>query len=571
MVDEARTRVRGRRRRRSRRRAASRHPRTRSPAARRSRSTPRYSNFGPLNCVADLAAAARADRRSAAAGRRAGRVGDRPRLSRGRSRCISARGDCRARRDPVPRAVWCRCRSRAGRCGRGTTRPREFERIFAAAGFTRVVAARARACSRRRRICRRSPARHPRARRAAAAPRRSVRRAGRCCATAAITFSSCCGRPEPCGCRASPVRSAATDARRGRRRRVRCAPLRARSFERARRRVAVPDGGARRAARAVRRASTAPCASAKAGASAAPDYYRAAADRSRRTIRTPANGGSGARPTTICSATCSPPVRSRCTCSISAPAAAGCRTVCRARPPRRRRRCDRRRGGRPRRGAPLPDRRSRGPGRLRRAAVCAGAVRSRRVQRLAALRARTPRRRSRGAHRMLAPGGTLVVMDSPMFRADRDGARDGRRDSCGTSCRVRLRRRRAAGRRLSDVRAAWRDRRAARRCGRSSCRRADRLAWRLRRARRARAAAPRAGGVRLVGGAMIVLFNPLSTTPGKQPLPLSLMSLAAVLEAHGAVDARSTATLVADPAADDHRRDCPQRRGRDRRRCWPSR
>jgi len=30
---------------------------------------------------------------------------------------------------------------------------------------------------------------------------------------------------------------------------------------------------------------------------------------------------------------------------------------------------------------------------------------------------------------------------------------------------------------------------------------------------------------------MIVLFNPISTTPGKQPLPLSLMSLAAVLEA----------------------------------------
>ena len=29
---------------------------------------------------------------------------------------------------------------------------------------------------------------------------------------------------------------------------------------------------------------------------------------------------------------------------------------------------------------------------------------------------------------------------------------------------------------------------------------------------------------------MIVLYNPLSTTPGKQPLPLSLMSLAAVLE-----------------------------------------
>jgi hypothetical protein len=29
---------------------------------------------------------------------------------------------------------------------------------------------------------------------------------------------------------------------------------------------------------------------------------------------------------------------------------------------------------------------------------------------------------------------------------------------------------------------------------------------------------------------MIVRFNPISTTPGKQPLPLSLMSLAAVLE-----------------------------------------
>jgi hypothetical protein len=32
---------------------------------------------------------------------------------------------------------------------------------------------------------------------------------------------------------------------------------------------------------------------------------------------------------------------------------------------------------------------------------------------------------------------------------------------------------------------------------------------------------------------MIVLYNPLSTTPGKQPLPLSLMSLASVLgDAH---------------------------------------
>jgi anaerobic magnesium-protoporphyrin IX monomethyl ester cyclase len=36
-----------------------------------------------------------------------------------------------------------------------------------------------------------------------------------------------------------------------------------------------------------------------------------------------------------------------------------------------------------------------------------------------------------------------------------------------------------------------------------------------------------------MGGAMIVLYNPISTTPGKQPLPLSLMALAAVLEQPG--------------------------------------
>ncbi|MEQ1868959.1 MAG: cobalamin-dependent protein [Vicinamibacterales bacterium] len=46
---------------------------------------------------------------------------------------------------------------------------------------------------------------------------------------------------------------------------------------------------------------------------------------------------------------------------------------------------------------------------------------------------------------------------------------------------------------------------------------------------------------------MIVLFNPLSTTPGKQPLPLSLLSLAAVLEGKHEwqlIDGN----LVADPA-----------------------
>ncbi|MBI3402096.1 MAG: B12-binding domain-containing radical SAM protein [Acidobacteria bacterium] len=47
---------------------------------------------------------------------------------------------------------------------------------------------------------------------------------------------------------------------------------------------------------------------------------------------------------------------------------------------------------------------------------------------------------------------------------------------------------------------------------------------------------------------MIVLFNPLSTTPGKQPLPLSVMALAAVLEDREPwtlVDGN----LVADPAS----------------------
>jgi hypothetical protein len=47
---------------------------------------------------------------------------------------------------------------------------------------------------------------------------------------------------------------------------------------------------------------------------------------------------------------------------------------------------------------------------------------------------------------------------------------------------------------------------------------------------------------------MIVLFNPLSTTPGKQPLPLSVLSLAAVLEGRerwALVDGN----LEADPAA----------------------
>jgi anaerobic magnesium-protoporphyrin IX monomethyl ester cyclase len=48
---------------------------------------------------------------------------------------------------------------------------------------------------------------------------------------------------------------------------------------------------------------------------------------------------------------------------------------------------------------------------------------------------------------------------------------------------------------------------------------------------------------------MIVLFNPLSTTPGKQPLPLSVMSLAAVLEG------REPWTLVDGNVSPDPARD----------------
>ncbi|HJZ78385.1 MAG TPA: radical SAM protein [Vicinamibacterales bacterium] len=49
---------------------------------------------------------------------------------------------------------------------------------------------------------------------------------------------------------------------------------------------------------------------------------------------------------------------------------------------------------------------------------------------------------------------------------------------------------------------------------------------------------------------MIVLFNPLSTTPGKQPLPLSLMALAAVLDAHGERWTLVDGNVTKDPAAE---------------------
>ena len=49
---------------------------------------------------------------------------------------------------------------------------------------------------------------------------------------------------------------------------------------------------------------------------------------------------------------------------------------------------------------------------------------------------------------------------------------------------------------------------------------------------------------------MIVLFNPVSTSPGKQPLPLSLMTLAAVLEQRGDIWTLVDGNLAADPAGE---------------------
>ena len=105
---------------------------------------------------------------------------------------------------------------------------------------------------------------------------------------------------------------------------------------------------------------------------------------------------------------------------------------------------------------------------------------------------------------LLAPGGALVVMDSPMFRADADGVRDGGRQDPAFRVRVWLHRCGAARRRLSHI------------CPARPCRgevgasgsvrpvaRPARLAPASKRL--ARALASRAGCVRPVGGAMIDL------------------------------------------------------------------
>ena len=300
-------------------------------------------------------------------------------------------------------------------------------------------------------------------------------------------------------------------------------------------------------------ASIAPSASAKATAPSTPEYYR------ELPIVAPDDPHAGrvAHPArelrTTCSATCcrrsGVPIRvarPRRRQRLAVAPAGG------ARPSRRRRRPPRRRGGRTGRVPSLPDVVRRGAGRLRRAAVRAAAVRPGRVQRVAALRARPRRDAGRARSGMLAPGGALVVMDSPMFRARPRRARRWSTTACAASRpSYGLARRRAARRRLSDVRARWRaiaERLGLRRRVRPVARTA-RLAAAP--AAGARAAAARAGGVRPVGGPMIVLYNPLSTTPGKQPLPLSLMSLAAgAREATRARWSLVDGNVVADPAAE---------------------
>ena len=144
-------------------------------------------------------------------------------------------------------------------------------------------------------------------------------------------------------------------------------------------------------------------------------------------------------------------------------------------------------------------------------------------------------------------------MDSPMFASDRDGQAMVADEQLrrlevehGIPSAVR------PGLGLPHVRRRWSRRLAVSVSAARFVPSRGPLAWRLGRQVARLHAAARAGGVRRVGRAMIVLFNPVSTTPGKQPLPLSVLSLAAVLEGRDdwtLVDGN----VVADPAAADHR------------------
>ena len=271
-----------------------------------------------------------------------------------------------------------------------------------------------------------------------------------------------------------------------------------------------------------------------------------------------ASGWCGARRiTTSCSA-CSRPRRSPCRCSTWAPAPAGCPIVWRRwgsassrSTPWTMRRMDWARGG----TTTCVRRRA---GRLRCAAVRAEAVRPRRLQRIAALRAGRGGALAR-ARRMLAAGGALVVMDSPMFRRDRDGAamvdeKDRRfRHELAISDVVRpgvgylTFARPGAIAESFELRAQFVPTRGP-------------LPWRLRRhlARvRLRRARPRSA----CGWRDDRPLQPLSTTPRKQPLPLSLMSLAAVLDGDERSWTLVDGNLIRDPASTSSRGSSHRPRG----------
>ena len=344
--------------------------------------------------------------------------------------------------------------------------------------------------------------------------RRHASAAGPCFARWATISSSCLRKTDmTCGCRNSRARNAATAVDRRRRRRV---------------------AGARGAAPRFRIARGYLCASStpapRAVARAVPAQYRAVREQDglsrvvdRRVLprrcrsvpprRSDARPNGAIRRESYRTGAAGARARRRCgdgrrACSISAPATAGCRIGSprsatmrsRSTPRRRRRRARRCRHTRCRSRSVQAD---------FDALPFAPAQFDLVVFNGSLHYAPDPARRSRERSRMLAPGGALVVMDSPMFRADRDGSAMVDAQLTRSRTHYGVTDVGAAGRRLSDVRAI--SPRIAERLGAAaavlSVARAARLA-RCAASCRARAARPRARGIRGVGGAMIRVLQP---------------------------------------------------------------
>ena len=178
----------------------------------------------------------------------------------------------------------------------------------------------------------------------------------------------------------------------------------------------------------------------------------------------------------------------------------------------------------------------------------------------------------REAARMVSPGGAVAVMDSPTFYRDADGE---------AMVADQERRMRTEHGLAEPVRAGMGFLTYARDRARVPIARPPVPVLPIARTAVVAAAAPdrtmaartAAGRVRRVGRAMIVLFNPASTTPGKQPLPLSLMSLAAVLEGRHRwtlVDGNVTPDPAAEIVAQLSRPTLKRRPLRTTSRCSPS-